>query len=151
MDQLHYATEPLQRALRTDGSPERDLAECLLDLKDRSRLKKFFSAWIQEIIWQREMRRKLLKTKYLLGRLELNRLFASWKNRTRYSKMLRVKEAIVCHSVFKKRTCALIKSWRQIIKSKKVACAKLDKLTMKHMRRIFFNYLNYIVGDQIAK
>jgi hypothetical protein len=115
--------------LNTDGSPKKSLAEVLLDMRERNLLKHFFTSLIDHMEWKKQMRKKLARTKYLLSRLKSNRLFTGWKNYTRGQKVLRVKGAIISHSVYRKHMRSMVRQWRQVIVDKRASCLIVNQLT----------------------
>lgn len=70
----------------------------------------------------------MVKAKFHLTRLHMNRIIVGWKNHTRAAKVQKVKSAIITHGLYKKKLYRVMRQWKFYIKMNKIAFGILNNL-----------------------
>ena len=106
------------------NAEDRSLLE--YNLRARTALNRYFTGWIDHHSKQKEKWASLVKYRYLISRMHLNKMFWAWKLQVRRKKVNRLKTSIVEHSRYKNYMRACFRGWRDSNGTEKVAVKKLD-------------------------
>lgn len=122
-----------------------------LNIQARTALNKYFTSWIDHHRKQKDKWGELVKYRYLIGRMKLNKVFWAWKIKVRQAKVQRLKQSIIEHQVYKDTLRACFREWKAEVFTYKDACKRLIKAYKSGQKRETFMFLKYRARDMEAK
>jgi hypothetical protein len=121
------------------------------DLRARTAMNRYFSSWLDHHQTQKEKWARLVRYRYLLSRMRLNKLFWAWKLQIRQRKVNKLKASIVEHQRYKGVIREVFSAWRLEVDITIEALNKLYTGGSKHLLRTAFAFIRYRNRDQVAK
>ena len=118
------------------------------NLRARTALNRYFTGWIEHHAQQKEKWSSLIKYRYLLSRMRLNKMFWAWKLQVRQKKVNRLKSSIIEHTYYQNQMRACYRGWRDANKSEKEGMKRLDMIARKRMKRVVLHYMRYLQVDK---
>jgi hypothetical protein len=131
------------------GEEERSMLE--YNLRARTALNRYFTGWIEHHAKQKEKWSSLIKYRYLLSRMRLNKMFWSWKLQVRQKKVNRLKSSIIEHTHYQHQMRACFRGWREANKNEREGARRLEEIGGKRMKRVVLQYMRYLVRDKGLK
>lgn len=104
---------------------QRDRDQVEYNLKARTALNRYFSSWLDHHQTKKDKWGQLIKYKYLLSRMKVNKLFWAWKLQIRQIKVNKLKSSIVEHTRYKSVLKGCFMEWRHEVANTKQALKSL--------------------------
>ena len=96
------------------------------NLRARTALNRYFTGWLEHHSKQKEKWSSLIKYRYLLSRMRLNKMFWAWKLQVRQRKVNRLKSSIIEHTLYQNKMPTCFRGWRLSNKSEKKGIKKRE-------------------------
>lgn len=89
---------------------------------------------------------RLLRLKFLIGRMRLNRVMLQWKVHIRQRKVERLRYTIISHRHYKVSLQLAVNDWKHFIRSRKKVkggLTRLEDVIDQRSQAVFFSYLRH--------
>lgn len=120
-----------------------------MDVKSRSRLTIFFDAWLTHYNDQKTAWHKMIKVRFLLQKIKMNRVFAALKKYTRHRQTHLLQQTIIeekWNSLIQKR---IMVKWRKRLQSHRQAIGMIHCVYIENAARGFIRLIQH--QNQVLK
>jgi len=121
------------------------------NLQARRAMNAYFSGWLEHHQQQKQKWGSLVKYRYLLGRMKLNKVFWAWKIKVRERKVQRLKASIIEHQTYKRTLRLTFKAWTTHLGKVKNGIEKLRFAWRSYSKRLTIALFKYGQDDLKAK
>jgi hypothetical protein len=111
----------------------------------------YFSGWLEHHQQQKQKWGSLVKYRYLIGRMKLNKVFWAWKIKVRERKVQRLKASIVEHQTYKRTLRLTFRAWTTHLSTVKKGMEKLRFAWRSYSKRLTVAVLKHGRNDLKAK
>jgi hypothetical protein len=121
------------------------------NLKARSALNRYFTGWIDHHQKRKEKWSALIKYRYLVSRMRLNKMFWGWKLWLRQSKVNRLKSAILEHKRTHLLLMSCLRGWKQAIHGIREGLHILERVCTAQVKRVVLRYMQHRAREARAR
>lgn len=121
------------------------------NLHARSALNKYFGGWLEHHVRQKEKWGALVKYRYLVTRMRVNKLFWGWRIQVRQGKVNRLKVSIIEHSRYQATIRKCFGAWKRELARYKTGIQLMRRAIKSMHQSLALAKLKHHSEDQLIK